>query len=244
MDDLKDLISLINAVQSVRSEISQAKQLRSQNRNTTSLASRFKPLVSAYAKAKVALETIGMQVPSVEISGKHRVEIVMELIEFEDVFSEVFKDLSRRQSILETEAEFSEIVAATLPSPEAVSAYPDILILNQSQKHHIQEKLNELRLAIESGQWDSEEHLERVLRSLNVLQTELDAKVGSYTRKLGQLVELGDAIGEFGKRIKPATDRVKDIMDSLRVFKRENAQIEKQPDPLRIEDKSDEIELE
>ena len=116
----------------------------------------------------------------------------------------------------------------------------DTLLLSDSQKTEIQTQINTLRESLQGSQWLSDEHQQRLLKKINEFQAEFDKNIGSYYKKLGMLEDLGDSLGEFGKNAKPFGELVDKITGSFKVFKRQNMQIEKDGDPLQIEDKTGE----
>ncbi len=233
MTEMEEIEELFTLTESVRGQITQVLSVTRPNARV----SKFDGLLTSYLKAKLRLEICGFSVPPIEISGKDKPEVIAEIVSMESIFNEISKTLSQRRSVLETEATYLKLVEQiSTDDNHLASSSPDILVLNTAQNDLVQDKLDDLRNTLQAAEWETHEHKDRVLRSLNNLQRELDSRIGSYSRRLGQLVELGDAIGEFGKKTKPATDRVKDLMDSLRIFKKENAQIEKSKDPLKLED--------
>lgn len=237
-DDLDEINELLSLVQNVRGEIAEVNGVQKNGR-----ASRYEKLLRFYLTAKIELDTRGLLVPSIQVSGLNKLEIVDQILETGGIFSEHFRLLHSRRDALEAELTYQQLVSELSSDFIPIGSIDsDLLALNNSQKDVVHEKLGELRQAINSASWSSDEHKQRVLDKINDLQRELDREVSSYARNLGKIVELGDAIGEFGKRVKPATERLKDITESLKVFKKKNAQIEKQPDPLKIEDLREQIE--
>jgi hypothetical protein len=79
----------------------------------------------------------------------------------------------------------------------------------------IQKNINEIREIIASSDLIADDHKYRLQSKLEQLQLELHKKMSSLTRVLGLLVEVGTSIGIVGERIKPATDRVCEILQSL-----------------------------
>lgn len=116
----------------------------------------------------------------------------------------------------------------------------DFVKLEPPQKTKIQNQLDVLRDTIREAESLQEDHKRRLLNKVTELQHELNKEVSSYYRGLGMFVDLCDAIGEGGEKLKPAFERAKEGIDMLKFFKRETAQIEAEPKPLQIEDQSSE----
>lgn len=116
----------------------------------------------------------------------------------------------------------------------------DTLILSPPQHSEIQIHIDGLRAKIQNADWLASEHRQRILDKTNELQREFDREISSFYKSLGMLKDLGDGLGEFGKRSEPLKDSVVEIINSLNVFKKNKTQIGKDPDPLQIPDLSDE----
>ena len=153
--------------------------------------------------------------------------------------------LERKQRVLNEKLDsLKQEALATIPGATAIAKDADFIALAPPQKKQIQDQLNALRDLIAGADEVADEQRERLLGKVNELQTELNKDISSYHKNLGRMVDLADALGESGKRMKPLVDRAKELMDSLKIFKKENAQIGKEEAPLQIPDLSDETEEE
>ena len=229
---------LISIIKNLRKAIAEGRQ-----NNKRLLLNGYKEVLQSYLQAKIALESAGFGLPEIQISGLTRAEVLQQIFNADVALTEHLNKLAKYKDSLVAEEVYLEVMGE-LNSQEsnAINSNIDLISLNTDQKELVHQKLDDLRKAIRKAKWSSDDHKQRVLEKTNDLQRELDREISSYSRNLGKFVELGDAIGEFATGAKPASDLVKDVMDSFRLFKKENAQIEKQPDPLKIEDLRDEVE--
>jgi len=124
------------------------------------------------------------------------------------------------------------------------SADQEFLHLADTQKTQVQGQINALRDAIDAATFFEDEKMNsdycyRLLNKVNELQAEFSKDVSSYYRGLGRMVDLAEALGESGKKIKPVTDRLKEVTDSLKFFKKQAA-IGNDEEPKQIPDMRDE----
>ena len=159
----------------------------------------------------------------------------------DEVMEKVISNFHKLQTLtakVRTELLYADLAAQSEAEYGVHNA--DTLLLTDTQKSEIQTQINSLRENLQSSQWLSDEHQQRLLKKINEFQAEFDKNIGSYYKKLGMLEDLGDSLGEFGKSAKPFGDLVDKITGSFKVFRRQNPQIGKDSDPLQIEDQSDE----
>jgi hypothetical protein len=152
-------------------------------------------------------------------------------------------EISNAQVIEEIEVEKQKAVEE-LGLPVAQAADQEFLHLADNQKTQVQSQINALRDAIDAATFFEDEKMNsdycyRLLNKVNELQTEFSKDVSSYYRGLGRMVDLAEALGESGKKIKPVTDRLKEVTDSLKFFKKQAA-IGKDEEPKKIPDMRDE----
>jgi len=83
--------------------------------------------------------------------------------------------------------------------------------LDDSQKNRIQPIINELRDLVRSSDLFGDDHKQRILSRLEDLQQEVHKSISDYQLVCGKITTLGRVLGNFGKDIKPITDRVRDI---------------------------------
>ncbi len=116
----------------------------------------------------------------------------------------------------------------------------EILLLSSENRTNIQTQIDDLRNELHDTDWLDSKHKQRLLDKVNAFQKEFDKDIGSYYKSLGMLEDLGDSLGSFGKKAKPFGDLIKDVTSAFKFAKKQNEQIEKDPDPLQIPDMSGE----
>ena len=82
---------------------------------------------------------------------------------------------------------------------------------SQGDVEKIQTLINELRTHISQCEGLSQEHMQRLLRRLEKLQSEVHKKVSDLDRFWGLVGEAGVVAGKLGEDAKPIVDRVKEI---------------------------------
>jgi hypothetical protein len=75
----------------------------------------------------------------------------------------------------------------------------------------IQVLINELREEITASDLFENGHKQRLLRRLEVMQSEMHKKMGDVDRIWGLIGDAGIVIGKFGKDAKPMVDRIKEM---------------------------------
>lgn len=119
----------------------------------------------------------------------------------------------------ETSAEFSEAIA-----------------FDKEHRIKVHEIISELRNEVHESSWMKEEKKQRVLKAINSVQSEIDKDLSNFHLILGKLVDLGNAFGKAGKTAKPAFDRIEQLSNAVRGQRNQALSIEKEGDPLQIED--------
>lgn len=79
----------------------------------------------------------------------------------------------------------------------------------------IQTLISELRDLLTSSKEFAEDHRARLLKRLEVLQSELHKRVSNLDRFWGLMGDAGAALGKFGKDAKPIVDRIREIIDII-----------------------------
>jgi len=118
--------------------------------------------------------------------------------------------------------------------------FSEAISFDENQKTAIDEIIVQLRQEIKKADWLTDEHQQRVLKAVNTVQIEVDKKLSNFHLILGKVVDLGDALGSAGEKAKPAFDRLEQLANTIRGQRKQSLAIEKQSDPLQIEDKSNE----
>ncbi len=157
----------------------------------------------------------------------------------ESIVRQVEDELAK--SLIAEEIEIERYKALEeLGLPDETVADQEFLRLADNQKAHVQGQINDLRDAIDGATFFEDEKMNgdychRLLTKVNELQTEFSKDISSYYRGLGRMKDLADALGESGKRVKPVTDRLKDVTNSWKFFKKQAA-IGKDEEPKQIPD--------
>lgn len=128
----------------------------------------------------------------------------------------------------------------SLEYAEISGEFSEAISFDNSHKTNIDGIIGKLRHEIKKAEWLTEERQQRILRAVNTVQTEVDKELSNFHLILGKLTDLGDALGNAGKKAKPAFDRIEQLSNAIRGQRKQSLSIEKQDDPLQIEDKSDE----
>jgi len=84
-------------------------------------------------------------------------------------------------------------------------------VLLASDVERIQELVHILRTEIRQTNELDERHKARILKRVDALQAELDQPLTALDRGMIRVIELGAALGEFGKKVKPLVDRVREV---------------------------------
>ncbi len=95
----------------------------------------------------------------------------------------------------------------------------------------IQNQINEIRDLINSSEWFTDDHKQRMLKRLEKLQSELHKKVSDLDKFWGFFVDASIVFGIVGENAKPFFDRIKDLMD---IIWRTQARAEELPSNAQI----------
>ncbi|GLP85346.1 hypothetical protein [Tritonibacter mobilis] len=112
----------------------------------------------------------------------------------------------------------------------------EAIVFDTEHKTGIHQVISDLRSVVYASDWLGDERKQRVLRAVNSVQAEVDKELSNFHLLLGKIVDLGDALGTAGKKAKPAFDRIEQLSSIIRGQRKQTTAIEKDPDPLQIED--------
>jgi len=226
---------MIEATKDFESEFHNCKEAENNSSSGDLSSDELDPLVKSYFRLQALGQLVDMEFPDPDLT-LHSTLLADHLFKL---------SLPRRQKIMEMEArhrtdDYKRAAIADLSEIKLLAQDADFVKLEPPQRTEIQDRLDHLRDTIQACEDLDDDHRHRLLRKSTELQNELNKEVSSYYRGLGMFVDLCDAVGEGGKKLKPAFDRAKEAMDMLKFFKKENARIEADPKPLQIEDQSKE----
>ncbi|AUQ62041.1 hypothetical protein [Phaeobacter inhibens] len=128
---------------------------------------------------------------------------------------------------------------ASLEYENKSSEFSEAIVFDTEHKTSIHEIISELRDVVYQSEWLGDERKQRVLRAVNSVQSEVDKELSNFHLILGKVVDLGEALGKAGKKAKPAFDRVEQLANAVRGQREQSTAIEKDADPLQIEDMRD-----
>ncbi|NOD78003.1 MULTISPECIES: hypothetical protein [unclassified Ruegeria] len=120
--------------------------------------------------------------------------------------------------------------------------FAEAIAFDGEHRNKIHEIIGALRTEVHDSNWMNKDQKRRVLSAINSVQSEVDKEISNFHLMLGKIVDLGDAFGTAGKKAKPAFDRIDQLANAVRGQRKQSLSIEKQEEPLKIEDKSDEME--
>lgn len=126
---------------------------------------------------------------------------------------------------------------AALEYEETNSEFSEAIVFDTNHKTSIHKIISELREVVYKSDWLGDERKQRVLGAVNSVQAEVDKELSNFHLVLGKVVDLGEALGKAGKKAKPAFDRVEQLASAIRGQRKQATAIEKDADPLQIEDK-------
>ncbi|MBU3035048.1 hypothetical protein [Tritonibacter mobilis] len=112
----------------------------------------------------------------------------------------------------------------------------EAIVFDTEHKTGIHQVISDLRSVVYASDWLGDERKQRVLRAVNSVQAEVDKELSNFHLLLGKIVDLGDALGKAGKKAKPAFDRIEQLSSIIRGQRKQTTAIQKDPDPLQIED--------
>ncbi|WP_170399398.1 hypothetical protein [Ruegeria arenilitoris] len=120
--------------------------------------------------------------------------------------------------------------------------FSEAITFDGEHRNKIHSIIGELRTEVHDSTWMDKDQKRRVLSAVNSVQAEVDKEISNFHLVLGKIVDLGDSLGKAGKKAKPAFDRIEQLSNTVRGQRKQALSIEKDEDPLQIEDKSSEME--
>ena len=100
--------------------------------------------------------------------------------------------------------------------------------LNEDEILRINELCTEMRSQVITANSFSAQHKQRILNRISQIEQEIHRKDGRLDVILGGVVDIGDALGEFGERAKPLFDRINEIR---RITQRNSKEYDQIPPP-------------
>jgi hypothetical protein len=215
------------------SEFENARIQESQNSDQTSWNEAFfTEFYRADVRFRFAAKHLGFSYPNDPPEGDIQTQMRVICERFDEVVSgwktKILVTRIEEQVALEYEAQSVEL-------SEAIS-------FDNEHRSKIQRIIGELRAEVTDCSWMDGDKRQRVLKAVNSVQSEVDKETSNFHLVLGRIVDLGDALGKAGKKAKPAFDRIEQLSNAVRGQRQQTLAIEKNEDPLQIEDKSDELE--
>lgn len=115
-------------------------------------------------------------------------------------FIEYLREIVRLAQVSELDLKFKE-----------QRLHQNLFRLQASELARLQGLVDEMRAFTLSVSFIDEAHKTRILRRIESLAFELRKKRGNFDVVLAAVLDIGEAVGQFGKRIKPLADRVAEI---------------------------------
>lgn len=109
---------------------------------------------------------------------------------------------------------------------------PFMYRFSDAELSRVQQLVNDLRHMISGCESFKVDHRRRLLRRLEQLQGEMHKEMSSLERGWGFVGQAGASIGQFGRDIKPAVDRLRELAS---IFRKAEAQAEGLPAPEKVE---------
>lgn len=192
----------------------------------------YKAFLTADIRFRKAAALVGFEYPEALPTGSHDNQMGEICKRYDDVVS----GWKTRILAFELEAQ------ATLEYEATSDELSEAIVFDTEHRTGIHEIISRLRDEVYKSQWLGDERKQRVLRAINSVQAEVDKERSNFHLILGKVVDIGESLGQAGTKAKPAFDRVEQLANAIRGQRRQATAIEKDDDPLQIEDKSDEIE--
>lgn len=203
------------AILEVADKVSHAISLYASNR-TRSSAPEYKAIIRAYSLIEVLLNKIEKDFPhSLDIFEADRVSLYGSQSDVLGGIRRYCGAIKGWAAGLMNEIETQEML--NNGKEEFINAIAGFGGYSLSEKEYslIQSKINEMRAIIAKSKHIADEHKTRMLQKLESLQSEIHKRMSSLTKSLGIIVEIGTTIGTFGVKVKPATDRLREILQVL-----------------------------
>ena len=91
-----------------------------------------------------------------------------------------------------------------------------VFSLELNERERIFDLCSEMRAIITTSNYFTSNHKKRLLDRIAQIETELEQREGRFDVILAGLVEFGEALGQFGDKVKPLVDRMREIRDITR----------------------------
>ncbi|MCP1848720.1 MULTISPECIES: hypothetical protein [unclassified Bradyrhizobium] len=109
-----------------------------------------------------------------------------------------------------------------------------LVFFKEEDVRRINDLLSEVRTLVRDNADLSGDHKRRLLRIVNKFQAELEKSKSSFRVFLDGFVEASEALGEAGQKVKPAFDRIREILGIAEKSFGENPQIEGPSEPKQL----------
>jgi hypothetical protein len=124
----------------------------------------------------------------------------------------------------------SEAEFAALPLP--------VFSLNKSDRSRVPKLCADMRKIVLSTDAFDHPHKVRISNRIAEIEAEIHKEKGRFDTILGGVVDIGEALGRFGKALKPLTDRMSEVRRITQENTPEYSQIPPPDEIKRIEDQS------
>ncbi|WP_136057680.1 hypothetical protein [Candidatus Halocynthiibacter alkanivorans] len=182
--------------------------------------------LKADARFRIASKTLNLTYPSAPPDGTYG-EQMSEILERYGAIVSSWKGLLLARKF--------EIEAA-LEYETATGEFSESILFDEASRKTMGKIVEAMRTEVHSSEWLGADRKRRVLTAINAVQTEIDKEISNFHLVLGKVVDLGDALGKAGDKAKPAFDRIEQLANAIRGRRKETLEIEKDTDPLKIED--------
>ena len=121
---------------------------------------------------------------------------------------------------------YEEYGTLVVQKPSNIS--PDLapqFSLEEKEKERVLKLSEDMRKIVFSSSIFDEPHKRRLLNRIAAIETEVHQKNGRLDVVLAGVVDVGDALGKFGKKVEPLTKRMKEVADLARSGSRQYDQI-------------------
>ena len=193
----------------------------------------FESVLHSYVATRRIAKQYGLEIPSAEFRGMTELEILTACLAQREKIETLRHVLSQKVGVLGAEMRVKIVLSH---QTDDLGEDSDFLVLRSEDRAKIIDLIAKIRFEVTDASWMDDRHRARVLKKISGVEEEVLQPLSLYRRTLGDILDLGDTIGEFGNRSKPAFDRVTELLDSIRGAKRQNAQLSKDKDPLQIPD--------
>ncbi len=106
--------------------------------------------------------------------------------------------------------------------------------LGEKDKARVYELCTDMRKIIFASEVFDEPHKVRLLNRIAAIEKEVHRELGKLDTVLAGVVDIGDALGKFGRKVEPLTKRMKEVADITRGGSKQYEQIPASEEPLGL----------